>query len=429
MRIAIIGSGIAGLVAAYHLSRDHDITVFEANDYIGGHTHTHDITFGDHTFAVDTGFIVFNDWTYPNFIALMKELGVDTQPTTMSFSVRCERTGLEYNGTSLNGLFAQRGNLVSPRFWAMLREIFRFNRDVKRILAGKGFDEHQTLAEFLAQHRYSQTMMQQYLVPMGAAIWSASPQRFEQFPIRFLASFLNNHGMLNVWNRPQWRTIRGGSKQYIAPLTQRFADRIRLSCPALGARRYPTHVDVRSPAGVEAFDHVVFACHSNQTLAILDDPTPEERDTLGALPYQLNEAVLHTDTSLLPRSRRAWAAWNYHIPREPGEHVAVTYNMNLLQNLDAPETFCVTLNQTDRIDPARILRRMRYAHPTYDAGQARAHANFDRINHCHRTSYCGAYWGFGFHEDGVKSGLRVAQAFNAHSGSASSVIGEKQGAR
>lgn len=410
MKIAIIGTGIAGLTAAYLLSTDHEVTVFEANDYIGGHTHTIAVRTSHGSYAVDTGFIVFNDWTYPNFIKLLTRLRVPSQLSSMSFGVKCERTGLEYSGTSLNTLFAQRCNLLRPSFHRMLRDILRFNREAPALLqADRG---NVTFGSYLATRHYSQEFVEQYLLPMGASIWSADPQQMLQIPARFFVQFFYNHGMLSVNNRPRWRVIVGGSQEYVKVLTHPFRDRIRLRCPVQNVTRHPTHVSVRS-AGQEAerFDHVVIATHSDQALAILTDPSAAEQEVLSALPYQTNETVLHTDESLLPRARRAWASWNYHRLRGDQSQVAITYNMNMLQSLRAPETFCVTLNRTAMIDPAKVIRKLTYHHPVYTTAGVAAQKRHGEISGVNRTHFCGAYWGYGFHEDGVNSASAVCQYF------------------
>ena len=314
MRIAIIGSGIAGNVAAHHLHREHEISLFEAGDHLGGHTHTHDIELGGRSYAVDTGFIVFNDWTYPNFIALLDELGVASQPSEMSFSVKCERSGLEYNGNNLNTLFAQRRNLLRPSFHRMLRDIMRFNREALELIEQDS--DEPSLGAFLARQGYGQEMIERYLVPMGAAIWSANPVTMYAFPARFFLRFFRNHGLLSVNHRPTWRVIEGGSRSYVERLTAPFADRVRLRTPVLSVRRLPTHVEVRTESGgPERFDALFLACHSDQALALLADPRTQEREVLGAIPYQANEAVLHTDASVLPKRRLAWASlWFRYIP-------------------------------------------------------------------------------------------------------------------
>ncbi len=407
MNIAIIGAGISGLTAAWELHRDHALTIFEANDYIGGHTHTVEVEVQGQRYAVDTGFIVFNDWTYPNFIALLEQLGVTAQPTLMSFSVRCERTGLEYNGENLNTLFAQRRNLFRPSFHRMIRDILRFNRAAPALL---NESRDLSLEDYLREGRYSQEFIDHYILPMAAAIWSAESAVMGQMPMRFFVRFFKNHGLLSVTDRPQWRVIQGGSHRYVERLIAPFRDRIRLNCPVEWIRRQPNPVEIKPWGGpVERFDHVIIATHSDQALRLLADPTPQEREILGALPYQENDVVLHTDTRLLPRQRRAWAAWNSHLPAQPRERVAVTYNMNILQGLSAPETFCVTLNQNEAIDPARILYRTTYHHPVFTANGVRAQARRAQISGVNRTGYCGAYWSYGFHEDGVNSGLAAAR--------------------
>lgn len=416
MRIAIIGSGIAGNVAAHHLHREHDIAVFEAGGHAGGHTHTHDIELDGRRWAIDTGFIVFNDRTYPNFIGLLDELGVASQESSMSFSVRVEAGGLEYNGTTLNSLFAQRRNLLRPSFLGMVREILRFNREAPALLESAAAEL--TLGAFLEHGGYGRPFIDHYLVPMGAAIWSTDPQRMLGFPARYFVRFLHNHGMLSVNDRPVWRTIRGGSREYVRRLTAPFAPRIRLRTPVRGLRRFASHVLVETDHGAERFDAAFLACHSDQALALLRDPTGPEREALGAIGYQENEAVLHTDARLLPRRRLAWAAWNYHVPAAPRERVALTYNMNILQRLDAPQTFCVTLNRSEAIDPARVLKRIVYHHPLYTPAAVAAQARQRELNGARRTYYCGAYWRFGFHEDGVVSALDALGHFREDQGHA-----------
>ncbi len=350
MKIAVIGTGIAGNVAAYHLARDHEITVFEAADYVGGHTNTVDVEYGGRQYAVDTGFIVFNDWTYPEFIHLMDELGVASQPSSMSFSVSCEKTGLEYNGTSRNALFAQRSNLLRPSFYRMIADILRFNREAPALLDDP--DNGVTLGQYLADGGYTRKFIEHYIVPMGAAIWSAKPDGLTEMPAAFFVRFFHNHGMLNIRNRPTWRVIRGGSRAYLQPLIAGHRDRIRLRCPVQSVRRDASGVHIKAKGcEPERFDQVFLACHSDQALAMLSDASPLEREVLGAIPYQKNEAVLHTDESLMPKRRLAWAAWNYHLLCRQQERVALTYNMNILQGLDAPCQFCVTLNNSEAIRP------------------------------------------------------------------------------
>ncbi len=410
MRIAIIGGGISGLVTGYRLYRDHELTLFEANDYVGGHTNTVDVETEEGHFAVDTGFIVFNDRTYPNFIELLEELEVASQPTSMNFSVSCARTGLEYRGADLGGLFAQRSNLVNPKFLRLLWDLLRFNRLGQTVLETD--QENETVGEFFERHQFSTPFINQYFLPMGAAIWSASFEKFREFPIRFITEFYQNHGLLGITNRPQWRVIQGGSREYIEPLTRDWSQRIRLGSPIESVKREAGSVSVK-PAGEpsECFDHVVFACHSDQALAMLgEDATEIEREVLGAFPYQSNLAVLHTQDSVLPKNRRAWACWNYFNPETETDRATVTYNMNLLQSLNSKITFCVTLNDTDRIKPENIIKTFTYSHPTFDVRRKIMQSRHQELINRNATSFCGAYWGNGFHEDGVNSAIAVTQA-------------------
>jgi predicted NAD/FAD-binding protein len=409
MKIAIIGTGIAGMTTAWLLHREHDIAVFEANPAIGGHTNTVDVESGGRSYAVDTGFIVFNDWTYPNFIWLLEQLGISSQPTTMSFSVRCERTGLEYNGNNLNSLFAQRRNLFRPSFYRMLLDILRFNREALNLLEDQRHP--MTLQEYLNRQGYSREFVKYYIIPMAAAIWSARPDTITRIPAVYFVRFFKNHGLLSINERPQWRVIQGGSRRYAERLVAAFRQCIRLNCPVSRVRRHPAHVQIKPRDGDwERFDAVILTTHSDEALRILADPSPQEREILSAIPYQENEAVLHTDLRLLPRRRRAWAAWNYHIPAQDEERVAVSYNMNMLQELDASDTFCVTLNRSEAVDPAKILYRTVYHHPVFTPQAVAAQARRDEISGVNRTWYCGAYWGYGFHEDGVNSALAVAKS-------------------
>lgn len=413
MKLAIIGSGISGLVCAHRLCAQHDVTLFEAGDYLGGHANTIDVNIDSETYVVDTGFIVFNDWTYPNFIALLDDLGVATRPTSMSFSVRDDRNRLEYNGTSLNGLFAQRRNLVRPKFYRMLADILRFNREAPRVL-NEGGNDRQTVADYLAGRNYSPQFVRNYLLPMGSAIWSCPPTTFERFPIRFIVEFYRNHGMLNIWNRPTWRVIRGGSRTYVEAIRRRFRGAIRLNTPVVAAERFADHVALTTAAGErEAFDEVIFACHSDQAQRILRDASNTERRLLSAFPYEPNTAVLHTDESVLPKLKRAWAAWNYRLGADDAGKATVTYNMNILQHIKSRRTFCVTLNDTAGIDESKVLRRIRYAHPIFTTDRADAQRRHHDVIRKNRTSFCGAYWGYGFHEDGVNSAIKVCRAFES----------------
>ncbi|MGE8168760.1 NAD(P)/FAD-dependent oxidoreductase [Pseudomonas putida] len=411
MRIAIIGSGIAGLTCAYLLSRKHEVTVFEAERWIGGHTHTLDVDWQGQRYAIDTGFIVFNDWTYPNFIRLLDQLNVASQPTQMSFSVHDPRTGLEYNGHDLNTLFAQRRNLLSPGFWGMLRDILRFNRQVITDLDNQRIDPTTTLGAYLLAQGYGHRFIEHYIVPMGSAIWSMSRADMLAFPLRFFVRFCRNHGLLSVNDRPQWRVIQGGSRSYVEPLCRTFAKRIRLGCKVERVSRDEAGATVVSTAGIERFDSVVFACHSDQALAMLQAPTAQERAVLGGIGYADNDVVLHTDTRLLPQRKLAWASWNYRLGAAENAPAAVTYNMNLLQGLKAPVTFCVSLNQTALIDPTQIIARLRYAHPQYTLRASAAQGRKAQLQGHLNSYFCGAYWGNGFHEDGVVSALQVAGHF------------------
>jgi uncharacterized protein len=410
MRIAVIGSGIAGLASAWLLSRAHEVTLFEAGDYFGGHTHTHDIVLHGKSYAVDTGFIVHNPAHYPLLTRLFDELGVACKPTTMSFSVHDETSGLEYNATSLDTLFCQRRNLLSPRFLGMVRDILRFYREAPALL--DTFHPGPTLGEYLLRHRYGNAFRDEHLVPMASALWSSPPELILEFPARHLVQFMANHQMLQVGGRPQWRVVQGGSARYVDAMRRHWRVHERSNCRVHAVRRDARGIELVSNAGRERFDQLVLACHSNQSLAMLADPGPAEREVLGAIPYQSNDVVLHTDASLLPRKRKAWAAWNARIPREPGEGCTVSYCMNLLQGLEAPEPLVVTLNRTHAVDPSRILRRMCYEHPVYTHASVAAQRRKAEIQGVRRTWYAGAYWGFGFHEDGMRSAVEVAQALD-----------------
>ena len=413
MRIAIVGTGIAGMVAARQLCGEHELTVYEAGDWIGGHTNTVEIEAAGSRLAIDTGFIVFNQKTYPNFCALLRHLDVAWQPSEMSFSVHCERGGLEYNGTSIDGLFAQRSNALRPSFWRMLRDIGRFYREAPALLDLR--DEQLTLGEFLERGRYSREFVDQHLLPMGAAIWSARSEDIRAFPVRFLVQFFHNHGFLQVDGRPQWLVVRGGSREYVKALVAPFRDRIRLRTPVVRVERTSAGVRVRTASGgVECFDRVILAAHADQSLRLLADATLHERAILGAFAYQRNEAVLHTDASLMPRKRRAWASWNYHVGDPPSDLPTVTYWMNRLQGLPerghaGERPYLVTLNRSEAIDPTQVLRSFVYHHPVYSSEALRAQQRHAEIDGARGVHFCGAYWGFGFHEDGVKSGLAVAR--------------------
>jgi len=412
-RIAIVGAGISGLSAAYYLDRGHRLTVYETAPAIGGHTATVDVETDGRRYAVDTGFIVYNDWTYPRFIELIDELGIASKPTEMSFSVRCDDSGIEYGGNNLNTLFAQRRNLLRPAFHGMLADILRFNRALIGDLERGELSPATTLGDYLEANRYGEEFVFRYLVPMGCAIWSASTARMLEFPLLFFARFFRNHGLLSVNDRPQWRVIDGGSRAYLEPLTRQFAEAIRVNARIQSVRRGPAGVEIRLRDGtVEHYDQLVFACHSDQALALLDDASPAERQALESIPYQANEVVLHSDESLLPRRRLAWSSWNYWLRQRYQARAVLTYNMNILQGLDAETTFCVTLNASEAIAPERIIDTFEYSHPVFSLASVDAVQRIESFNGANRTWFAGAWLGNGFHEDGVVSGRRVAEAIN-----------------
>lgn len=416
MKIAVIGSGISGNVAAYKLCANHEVTVFEKNDYIGGHTHTHDINLGNQELSVDTGFIVFNDRTYPNFNKLLNEIGVGSQETEMSFSVKSETSGLEYNGSNLDTLFAQRRNIINPRFYKLVFEILRFNKLGKEFV---NLADDLTLKEFMQREKFSNYFSEHYLLPMGAAIWSTDPDKMADFPAKFFLRFFENHGLLDINNRPQWHVIPGGSKQYIEPLVKHFKDSIRLNAEVTSIRRADNGVYVTATGqAAEHFDAAFIASHSDETLKMLTDASNKEQEVLGAIKYQANEAVLHTDVSVLPKRKKAWAAWNYNMVSTDAfsgqtPPVALTYNMNLLQGLTVNEQINVTLNYSDAIDQAKIIKRLNYHHPIFTPDSIAAQSRQAEINGELNCYYCGAYWGNGFHEDGVLSALNAVSHFES----------------
>ena len=413
MRIAIVGTGISGLTAAYLLHRDHELTVFEADDRLGGHTHTVRVDTAYETHHLDTGFIVFNDRNYPNFERLIGRLGVPWRASDMSFSVSDGRGSFEYSSHSLNGVFANRRHLCSASFTRMLTEIPRFQRAATELL--RSGDEQTSLRTWLREQRFSRAFVERLIVPQAAAVWSADPHQLWSFPAAFLARFFDNHGMLTLRGRPRWRTISGGSATYVRALSAGYADRVRLRSPVHSITRDGEGVTL-TVAGAEPlrFDHVVIATHSDQALALLSDPSWREREILGAIPYQENEAVLHSDHSLLPGRRAAWASWNYHLLDQPHGRTTVTYHLNRLQGLGGERHFCVTLNLAERVDPDLVIKRIAYAHPVYTPDGVAAQRRVAEISGPEgRTHFCGAYWGWGFHEDGVNSAVRVAESFGA----------------
>ena len=407
-RVAVVGAGVSGLVAAAELHRaGHDVHVFEAGSYPGGHTNTIQVETEAGSWAVDTGFIVFNDRNYPNFERMLAELGVRSQPANMSFSVSDGDGGFEWATRGVRGLFARPGHALDPRFHRMLRDLVRFNREARQLL---GRRDGPSLRRFLADGGYSDYFVERLLVPQAAAVWSADPRQMWSFPAGFLAEFFENHRVLQLAGRPSWRTITGGSRRYVEALIEPFRDHVRLRTPVRSVARGPHGVRVELDNGSERFDQVVFAVHSDMALALLADPSPAEARVLGAIPYQRNEAVLHTDTKLMPRRRAAWASWNYHLGGEQADRTTVTYHMNRLQSLAADREFMVTLNRTEAIDPDEVIRVIDYSHPVFTPEAVRAQERWGEISGVRRTHYCGAYWSWGFHEDGVWSALRVSQA-------------------
>ena len=410
-RIAVVGSGIAGLASAWWLSQRHDVTLFERSHRLGGHTHTHDVEIDGGRYTVDTGFIVFNRLHYPRLTALFDELGVDTRPTTMSFSVQDEASGLEYNATTLDTLFCQRRNLVSPAFWRMLLDLRRFYREAPALLQAE--EAGPTLGDYLTQSRFGHLFVHDHLVPMASALWSSPVADVLDFPARYLVQFMANHQMLQMHDRAPWRVVRGGSARYIDALRARWRVQVRAGNPVDAVHRGGDGVMVHAAGGAERFDDVVLACHSDEALALLHDADACEREILGAIRYQSNDVVLHTDDRLLPRHRKAWAAWNAHVPASPASACTVSYWMNLLQGIDCPRPLVVTLNRGEAIRPDHVLRTMRYAHPVHDHAAVRAQARRHEIQGRRNTWFAGAYWGWGFHEDGIRSAREMVDAFDA----------------
>jgi len=423
MRIAVVGGGIGGLSAAWLLSRRHEVVLYEANDYLGGHTDTHRVEVEGRALEVDTGFIVHNPVHYPLLTRLFDELGIESQPTTMGFSVQDEASGLEYNATSLDGLFCQRRNLASPRFWGMLYDLVRFYRNAPDLLAIDG--PGPSLGEYLVANRYGTAFRDQHLVPMASALWSSPASDILAFPAQYLVRFMANHHMLQLSGRPAWRVVRGGSRRYVEAMARSWDVRVRLGTPVRGIVRDAHSVRVRCDTADERFDQVVLACHADQALALLADASPAERAILGAIRYQRNDAVLHTDARLLPRDRKAWAAWNAWLPADSARACTASYCMNLLQGLPTATPVVVSLNRTADIDPARILVRRAYRHPLYTQAAVAAQARKHEIQGLHRTWFAGAYWGCGFHEDGIRSGVEVARALGVDWPQANSARGER----
>ena len=410
MKIAIIGTGIAGLTTAHLLHQQHDITVYEAGNYVGGHVNTIDVHEEHQSIAVDTGFIVFNDWTYPHFEKLLSSLNVQVQNSEMSFSAQCEATGFEWSGNGLRGLIFNKGNWHKYKAYQIFLDVLRFNKIAKEFLADK--QSNQTLGEFLAQHQFSDAFIHHYLVPMGAAIWSSEPEKINEFPVKSFLAFFNHHGLLNLKHRPQWKTIVGGSKQYVNELIKPFIHKVHLNTPVERIKRVAQRVEIFAKGcKPEYFDHVFIACHSDQALKLLDQPTADETKVLGSIRYQANTAVLHTDSSLMPSRKSAWSSWNYFVPEQACENVKVTYYMNRLQNLPVNQNYFVTLNLDEKIDPNKTIKKLNYTHPVFDRSAIKAQMQHTLINGTQNTWYCGAYWRNGFHEDGVWSAIQSVEQF------------------
>jgi len=412
MKIAIIGTGISGLTAAYLLNKKHEVTVFEKNNYIGGHTHTHDLKLNNLNYAVDSGFICYNENTYPNFINLLNILGVESQKTKMGFSVKSEKKKLEYAGNSINSLFSQRKNIVNLSFLRMINDILSFNKNSRSDLPT--ISSKITLGQYLKNNKYSNSFIYNYIIPMGAAIWSTKAASMLNMPALFFVRFFNNHGLLQTKNRPNWWVIKGGSKEYVKKLVISFKENIRLSSPVFGINRKNEKIEIKLSSDgtqIEIFDAVVLATHSDQALKLLSDKTSLETEILSALPYQTNEALLHTDHTVLPKNKLAWASWNYNLDQGSEEPVALTYNMNILQNLKASETYCVTLNSKGLINPKKVIKKLKYDHPLFTVEGIVAQKRKHEISGINNTYFCGAYWKNGFHEDGVVSALDVAKQF------------------
>jgi predicted NAD/FAD-binding protein len=406
-RIAVIGSGISGMAIAYFASRRHEVTLFEREPRLGGHTHTVPVSTREGVLGVDTGFIVLNEPNYPNLVRLFRELGVETQPSDMSFSVASGRGGFEWSSRGFSGLFADRANLVNPRFYAFLGEIVRFNRRAPRLL-----DEPDggatTLSAFLAREGFTRAFRESYLLPMAGAVWSTPLEKMNDFPAATLVRFFQNHGFLGVRTQRPWRAVRGGSASYIPLLTAPYRNRIRLASPVERVTRERDGVTVRVRGQEARFDEAVFACHGDEALPMLSDASEAEREVLSAFRTSANPTWLHTDTSVLPRRRRAWASWNALGSGEDAGRPRVTYHMNRLQRLCAAEDYCVTLHPEGFVDESRAIRKLAYRHPLYDAAVVRAQGRWEEISGVRGTHYCGAHWGYGFHEDGLTSALRVA---------------------
>ena len=411
MKVAIIGSGISGLTAAHYLHNAHEIKLYEKNSYIGGHSNTINVHEGNRVVPIDTGFIVFNDWTYPHFEELISQLDIQVENSEMSFSAKCESSNFTWCGKGIKGLALNKNNWHQTKSYQILFDFLRFNYLAKSLLEKS--NSQLTLGEFLSRHNFTQTFINYYILPMGAAIWSSSMNDIYEYPAHSFLSFFNNHGLLNIKDRPQWKTIVGGSREYVKELTRPFIDKIQLNSKIEHIDRYNNRIAIHQQDGVtEFFDHVIMACHSDEALSLLKNPTDNERNTLSKIKYQYNEAVLHNDASLMPNDKKAWSSWNYLLPKDKSDNAKVTYYMNRLQPLKTDKDYFVTLNLTSRINPKKIIRKIAYQHPVFDSMAINAQLNKHILNGDQNTWYCGAYWRNGFHEDGVWSAVTTIEQFN-----------------
>ena len=412
MKIAIIGSGISGLTSAYLLHKKHDITLFESNDYIGGHTNTIKVNDeNNNELNVDTGFIVYNNDTYPNFVKILNKLKVETQPSTMSFSLSCERSGMEYGTGNLKALFGNKSNIISFQFYKLLFGIFTYFKKAKTFLKHNN-DFSYTVLDFIKSAKINNYTYEKFILPMASAIWSTNFDEIEQMPAKYLFEFYKNHDLLSINPSKKWRVIKGGSKQYVSKLIKPFDDRIRINSKVHSIKRAKNTIYLKTDHNEkEEFNAVILACHSDQALKILEDSTNQEKEILANIPYQLNQAILHTDTSVLPKNKKMWSSWNSYIPKEQNSNVSLTYNMNILQSIKSKNTFCVSINMENNINPSKIIKKINYSHPTFNKKSVFAQSQKNKISGIKNTYFAGAYWRYGFHEDGVLSALDVCKNF------------------
>ena len=411
LKIAVIGSGVSGLVASMILSRKHNVTIFEKNNKMGGHVHTHKLKSSEKIFNVDSGFIVYNERTYPNFIKLLNQLDVETIDTSMGFSYK-DQNDFEYSGNSLSTLFSKKSNMLNINFYFFIYNILRFNRissiDISNI------DSTITLDEYLQSKKLSDDVIHKYIIPMGAAIWSTNPSTMKSMPAKFFIRFFMNHGLLDIKNRPQWKVIKNGSSEYVKKIYKSLKQnnaKIKLDFNIKKVFRTEDKIKIKDDNNVHTFDKIVLACHSNQALKMIQNPTNDEKNILSSINYQENRATIHTDTSVLPNRKKAWSSWNYLSTNET-ENVVLTYNMNILQNLKSDKVFCVTINDPGLIDKKKIIKEIKYEHPLFTPSCLKSQSKKDLINGKNNTYFAGAYWGYGFHEDGVNSALDVCKYFD-----------------